>query len=95
MKHTEGPWIYKSTKGIYLGVDEEQKRKYAVESPSANSWIVQVDNEANARLIAAAPEMLRELKGLAVYLQHLESHLPKAGATEQLNSCLKVIAKAE
>lgn len=54
MKHTPTPWKYGSTKGIYLGTDPDQKRRYAIESPSGNSWILQLDDKANAEFIVRA-----------------------------------------
>jgi len=97
MKHTATPWAY----------DEDSRWPHCLmgheENPS-NGWISRVAkieylSKADAEFIVcccnAHEELLKELKGLAVYLQHLESHVPKAGATEQLNSCLKAITKAE
>jgi len=67
-KHTPTPWVYMSTKGIYLGCDENQKMAYAIESPSGNSWVLQLDREANAEFIVRAvnahDELLRACNAL-------------------------------
>jgi len=99
-KHTPGPWtchcgmVYKDGPSVYPKGDEWGIPIARMDREPGNGTFP-VERDANARLIAAAPDLLKELRGLAVYLQHLESCVPKAGVTEQLNSCLKAIAKAE
>lgn len=62
MKHTPGPWRYEgATKTI-----RSTPANYWV--ATMDSWDGAVDNVANARLIAAAPEMLDVLKVVKAHL---------------------------
>ena len=67
MKHTPGPWVvdpavrqgftvYAPKEGFIVGTQDEEGRYGAIES------------EANARLIAAAPELLEALKSVIAWL---------------------------
>ena len=53
-QHTPGPWQYKRTSGFDYG-----STAYWVPGICTN-----IDTEANARLIAAAPELLEALKAV-------------------------------
>jgi len=57
MQHTLGPWLYQPTAGnhAFLVYDEKTGRDLT---------LVRDFNEANARLIAAAPDLLAALKDL-------------------------------
>lgn len=79
-KHTPGPWSvtessdWTGMSGVSLGIDDaagqEGERDYHL------ATVVHGDPEelaANARLIAAAPELLEALEDALQYLQH---HLP-------------------
>ena len=94
MKHTQGPW---TVCGLNIG-SENNKVVASCYKDSLDSVVVrpETDNEclANARLIASAPDMLQELKGIAVYLQTLESSGVES-ATANLNSCIRAISKAK
>jgi hypothetical protein len=58
MKHTQGPWKFEaSTKTI-----RSEPANYWL--ATMDSWDGAVDHEANARLIAAAPELLEALERL-------------------------------
>lgn len=61
-KHTEGPWERDSKKNIYIVGDinkKENNATYICEMDALNTeW------EANAKLIANAPELLKVCKGL-------------------------------
>lgn len=77
-KHTPGPWRYESTSGsnyarIFLSADE-----------GADDNLRGYCGEANARLIAAAPELLE-------YLQYAVWAHPELEKNEKL---MAVIAKA-
>lgn len=64
-KHTPGPWRFElSTKTI-----RSVPTNYWL--ATMDSWDGAVDNEANARLIAAAPELLAELKRSSVIIHKL------------------------
>ena len=57
-KHTPGAWIYqKGTNTI-----RSEKENYWL--ATMDSWDGAVNHEANAHLIAAAPELLEALKGI-------------------------------
>ena len=64
-KHTPGPWIYSEVKGDHV-----------VHGPEGDciTWCngVRAPNAANARLIAAAPDLLAALRTMVDYM--LESH---------------------
>lgn len=81
-KHTPGPWQYKRTSGFDYG--------------STAYWVpgicVNIDKEANARLIAAAPDLLavvKELKESAAYWSEYDVPI---GIVDRINAA---IAKAE
>jgi hypothetical protein len=61
-KHTPGPWIWgKGNKGLYgAGPDNEVLDWACYEG----MWLSGPNDKANARLIAAAPELLKELQEL-------------------------------
>ena len=60
-KHTPGPWVVKSARsGFYV----ESQFDVIVESLDEYGRYGAIDDEANARLIAAAPELLEALSCL-------------------------------
>ena len=66
MRHTLGPW-----KAITKGMDAK------VECPDGRSFLIgdiiyHEENKANARLIAAAPELLEALKEAYTFLDPLD-----------------------
>jgi len=65
MSHTPGPWHYQSSAGDhdYLVYDEDNGKDIA---------IVRNFDVANARLVAAAPELLEACETLANYVADLE-----------------------
>ena len=95
-QHTAGPWKYEAATKTIRGVPN-------------NYWLATMDSfdgavnhEANARLIAAAPEMLEALKYAAELVKVARRYFPKSvrnSDTFQLeNTCAtigKAIAKAE
>lgn len=84
-KHTPGPWhVEQGTDGV--GVWDEMARTLiaAVDQPNA---------ESNARLIAAAPEMLAALKACFANGDPADGFDPENALTERLIRA--AIAKAE
>lgn len=68
-KHTPGPWH----------VDNHQDANHCVINPRAGNWIAVLQHngelhapqqEANARLMAAAPNLLAQCRAALRYLQH-------------------------
>lgn len=70
-KHTKGPWRV-STKGPLDCLKPTRENCFEVESDDSAYWVAQVlkvfgEGEANAHLIAAAPELLEALTVLYEY----------------------------
>ena len=82
-KHTPGPWVIQETNFA------QQKNVYAQadKPPIATVYGSTGENEANARLIAAAPEMLEALRNLLDETMHATHDCPVLFAR-------RVIAKA-
>lgn len=78
-KHTKGPWS--ATKDPFIG--------NAFEINSASEHIGMVAPEANARLIAAAPEMYEALKNL------INPYCPAEYSLTEINSVLAKIDGGE
>ena len=101
-KHTPGPWFVAYNYGHMTGVrakNEDIGRWVAQawcqtsQPTSADAHARQVEqNEANARLIAAAPELLEALQACEMRLTHLaqDSH----PVIEELKQARAAIAKA-
>lgn len=105
MKHTPGPWVadletypimVRSQSETWPLVDELGNEEGRTGVFIANTG----DNKANARLIAAAPDLLEALDNLARYADTCElflkeTHPGKAAALrERVSSARAVIAKA-
>jgi len=85
MKHTKGPW------NIGIGNDVGPDDDYYVEWVTAGPAQLHEDNaEADANLIAAAPEMLEALEELAMFYKEIDQDHP-----EYLDRAINVIAKAK
>ena len=91
-KHTPGPWetsVCQTDTGV----------EWTVSGPNGGDMIAdlsQCDNaEANARLSAAAPEMLDALKGLTHGLPELLKSIGYTDEEHLIEKALAVIAKAE
>ena len=69
-QHTSGPWTVKSCgASAYLSVDGADKRQVAKIPPRFHGPSLS-DGPANARLIAAAPDLLAALELAVRYLEH-------------------------
>ena len=89
MKHTKGKWdVAKIISGdavVYHSlIRADKKRSIATILQNSNA-------EANANLMAAAPEMLAELKMVAIGLKQIDT----AWARERVGYAEEAIAKAE
>ena len=101
VKHTPGPW---RTDGYFSGEKDEQGLRGVMIRPPAPSGALiasaiaslvirdQGEVDANARLIAAAPDIYKSLKAAVVLIQ-CNVHPSKVG--EEYNDMLAAIAKAE
>lgn len=78
-KHTPGPWVYRRTSGFDYG-----STAYWVPGVCTN-----VQTEADARLISAAPDLLEALKEIVQFMRVDFDDLPMA------EKVLAAIAKAE
>ena len=90
--HTKGPWVAK--------IPERKFKRPSVEIDSARSFVCDVwgwgeEVKANARLIAAAPELLSELANL---LDCVQTYAPKfmhgIPTKEHVQNARAAIAKA-
>lgn len=87
MSHTPGPWFFDlNTGGLDYSIYESAAN--SVERDYYSGALAEVNSESNARLIAAAPELLEACK-LMVDDQSPENHL------HNLEMLRLAIAKAE
>jgi hypothetical protein len=94
-KHTPGPWNVRFD-GKHFNIDATPTG----DKPEGQSFFIgysgMADSEANARLIAAAPEMLEMLKGAAKTMRQILRGDMMAKITHaDLGDVEEVIAKAE
>lgn len=77
IKHTPGPWTVEHHGGPWhiFGANDERVGTYSTSAPAstAEQWDV---SQANARLIAAAPELLAALESI------VEDIHPNVGGTQ-------------
>ncbi len=89
-KHTPGPWKVVKLESCLTVKGPEGCRVASLFMPREEM------NEANARLIAAAPDMLAALRGAANHLQACQQgELTRPFTSASLPLVLKAIAKAE
>lgn len=102
-KHTPGPWIRDRESGFDCDVRASNGRKVAsVNVQCMAKTKKQFDgrkseNEANARLIAAAPEMLQRLGMCKRFLEDMHTQSPevKVAASQTLHETVsEIIAQA-
>ena len=95
-KHTPGPWKY-----VYTNEGNDCFHEwYLIEGPKfitiADTPSIREENEANARLIAAAPDMLHALKLAANHLEACAAgHIVDPTMSYSRPFVLGAIAKAE
>ena len=85
MTHTPGPWHKRNVTEIWGGPD---KHIASTKNRSMDNGLISHEIDANARLIAAAPEMLEALKAARVVVE-------ADGARATLSIIDAAIAKAE
>ena len=103
-KHTPGPWqIYDCEFAVRVGIEGGNKTSvitFGAKGDYSGVWGKTTEQaEANARLIASAPELLEALKGAIAELYLIHS---KYGDREHAKDCCcairhgeEIIAKAE
>ena len=97
-QHTPGPWrVRKDGSGRLARVSDETHEFDCVVTPSLHRDAELM--EANARLIAAAPELLAALRSCEETLREYTSHegLPRTGAkrADAIDAARAAIEKAE
>ena len=100
-KHTKGKWAVSSQKILNTVKNELENIDFemaAVDTDGhyASIWCFSEHKEqaiANAKLIAAAPELLEALESIADILKWMPEHLTDSGK-EQLQKAFDVIEKA-
>jgi len=80
-KHTPGPWIPVAVEGGWDGVAENENRNSVI-------CALRLNNPANARLIAAAPDLLRVAELLVSWLDE------EPGAHKLCDAARAAVAKA-
>lgn len=98
-KHTPGPWsvLWSSNTfpSIHAGPTSVPVASLYAHTPSRSDRDIFENAEANARLIAAAPELLEALNGIQNALQNYNQTAPVNELREKLGPMLqRIIAKA-
>ena len=95
-KHTPGPWKVDQTWALIVGPKMEEIAAVHSSMPSGGnrvSW--RQTAEANARLIAAAPDLLQALESLLVELGKKGGNTPASEFRGMWETARAAIAKAE
>ena len=64
MKHTKGPWLWKQSRGNNIYEHKVYSQKKIFETVANLDGEIRERTIANAKLIAAAPDLLEALNGL-------------------------------
>lgn len=94
-KHTPGPW----TVNAYNEIESGAVRICSVDIEETNAGLNGGEGQANARLIAAAPDLLEELRAVEQHLHAYVEAIEEGGgsaskSSERLASVRAAIAKA-
>lgn len=93
-KHTPGPWVISNNSAFLIRAGDADTGRHIAQVGPANYHPSFAVDEPNARLIAAAPDLLEALEKAAAYIEGLESFTGKNlevagwhlnGATEPLD----------
>lgn len=96
--HTPGPWTLKPNGVISGGKPIQLPNGEAVQQVAMATYLDDGDREANARLIAAAPELLEALRNAATLLNAIAPLMERQGSHDYrhgANLVAAAIAKAE
>ena len=103
MTHTPGPWTAYVCKNGYVVKDSERSEAFIETKDRTLAEMDRLINddeytfeqfEANALLMAAAPEMLEALELASSWVEHCYDLMPSAHDKEEAILCLKTISKA-
>ena len=87
-KHTPGPWMFDAT----LKGDGSFGGSYIVSNNAKRTWpLAEVYREDNARLIAAAPDLLEALKALVA---DLKPYMGQGRMDDKIRNAIAAIAKS-
>lgn len=70
-QHTPGPWVAVARTNAYIDIEAPEQQGYSAKKVASTSL---TNHEANARLIAAAPELLKAIEGLLNALPSATTH---------------------
>jgi len=90
MKHTKGKWEASISRGVWI-VESVNNNNECSPICTMDDFDGEAVDKANANLMASAPEMLEELKMVAIGLKQI--HTP--WAEERIGYVEEIIAKAE
>ena len=94
MKHTPGPWVIMPTNDGYAIKEKELlERGFADRIAELNQYPAE-QQEANARLIAASPELLEALKIVVKWHRENDSGEGELFGRDYITTCIQAIARA-
>lgn len=93
-KHTPGPWVAHKTIDAHDGLPECWQIDAEHDAVCTTQFCYAPSTEANARLIAASPDLLASCMWLEAYAAVQVARHPHATDTPQWQALLDAIAKA-
>ncbi len=94
-QHTPGPWVIGAPSMAVLAMDRTRTYRTICNLPTGAHFSLEQDEiEANRRLIAAAPEMLKALRQAANALAAIRGEQFRAPQMSALDAARAAIAKA-
>ena len=93
--HTPGPWRYEAAEPAGVNLKRAHWRVGQADAPARGVALAFGDDEANARLIAAAPDMLEALKDIIEQAERSIRPLPPDLADSIRVFGKQAVAKAE
>ena len=91
-QHTPGPW---RVEAHFLGYDIVSSSPQMSATVATTAARPSITGEADARLIAAAPDLLDALKGMVGLIQLIQGREPDLQKNHRFIAAMEVIAKAE
>jgi hypothetical protein len=73
-KHTPGPWVAVARTNAYIEIEAPEQHGYSAKKVASTSL---TNHEANARLIAAAPDLLEALQAIANGTEFWDAYPPE------------------